>query len=190
MRPKARRAADKAGQDPGDTGEVAGEKECRGVEQKIAGGAAKAGRERPGARYWEVGEGEGGGERTAEPRDERARGTTARRAEHHAPAPDDWRHQYQRGGDAEELRHQVGDRRAGEAQNIANRAVCGVAQARVIDRPGGEARGDGGREGQDGEAGEGGDVAPHDPAERTVDGRNRGGTRRTHTVYPSNRDRP
>ena len=51
------------------------------------------------------------------------------------PAPDrDRQHQRHR-RDAEQLHHQVGDDRAGQAEQIAHRRIGGVAERRILHRP-------------------------------------------------------
>ena len=95
--------------------------------------------------------------------------------EHGAPCPDHRRQQEQRSGQAEELGEKVGNDRAGEAQDVADGVIGGVAEARIVDRPGREAGGGHRRQGQNRQADHGADVAAQDVADRAAAGQGNGG---------------
>ena len=164
------------GKERGDAGYHGGRRSRRGVaeeeggyaEEEIAGDAAEPGRQRPRPHHRQRGESKGSEEGGADPgrEGEPAEGRGA--AEDEAPGPDDGGQEQGDRGQAEKLHDDVGDHRARQAERIARLVVGGVAQARVVDRPGGKARGDRGRQGEQPEARQRAEVSPEQPSHGAV----------------------
>ena len=159
-----------AGDERAQAGGRGADEEGRDALQQVAQRAAEAGRQRPARRHGEGGERQRGHQRAGDPANRGPARQPGRQGEDGAPGPDHRRQQEQRGAEPEKLGQEVGDDRAGEAQNVADGVVGGVAEARVVDRPGGEAGGGHRRQSQNRQPDHGADVAAQDVADRAAAG--------------------
>ena len=106
-----------------------------------------------------------------------------RLAEDEPPGPDHRRQQDDDGGQAEELHEEIGDHGADDAEDVARRVVGGVAEARIVDRPGGETGGDRGGEGEERQAQDRAEISSDQAAKGTL-ARNRKRDRSGRTHWP------
>ena len=128
----------------------------------------KPGRQRPGADARQRG-GEGGGQQRDQNPDEAAPFLAERPVRQQPPAEQRFRRQQQHGGEAQELHRQIGEDGAGEAEQIVDRLLRGVAERGVLHRPGGERDGAEQRDHQQRQAGQLAQAPPQDVAEMLRD---------------------
>ena len=136
----------------------------RRAQQRIAEHAAQAGRQRPGADARQRGDETGGEERGEDPQ-QAAPFVAERPMRQQPPAELDFRRQQHDGGEAEQLHRQIGEDRAGEAEQVAHRRLRRVAERGILHRPGGERDGGEERQRDQRQSGELAQAPPQDVAE-------------------------
>src|SRR6516162_6667487 len=137
------------------------------LEEEVTGDAAEAGRQRPGAEDRQERQRQGPEKDGAEPDKTSPPAEAALFAEHQPPGPGDRGQEEEDRGQAEELHEQIGNHRTDDTEDIARGMVGGVAEAWIVDGPGGKACGDSGRQGQKRKTDDGGKIPFDDAAQRT-----------------------
>lgn len=144
------------GQDEADTGLTGFQQRLqqprRARQHDVAQRAAEAGGQRPCRRRLQRAEGGGGNQYAGDPCRHARLAHPARLAAYHADCPQHRQRQQHDDAEPEHLDEKIRQRSAEEPEPVVHRAVGGIAEAGVVDRPCGKGRDRGAHAGQNGKA--------------------------------------